>query len=122
MIAIEGGSVPNTTTQNAQKDTILSPRFYTTDFDAMDRLDVDRVRAEWDATIAELRSDQNRGHFRRDEPFGFELAQLPEDLQKEFVDFLVSSLTAEFSASNFARASVRSALTRSTSLRASPRN
>jgi magnesium-protoporphyrin IX monomethyl ester (oxidative) cyclase len=97
MIAIEGGSAPNTTTQNAQKDTILSPRFYTTDFDAMDRLDVDRVRAEWDATIAELRSDQNRGHFRRDEPFGFELAQLPEDLQKEFVDFLVSSLTAEFS-------------------------
>jgi len=97
MIAIEGGSAPNTTTQNAQKDTILSPRFYTTDFDAMDRLDVDRVRAEWDATIAELRSDQNRAHFRRDEPFGFELAQLPEDLQKEFVDFLVSSLTAEFS-------------------------
>ena len=97
MIAIEGGSGPNATTQSAQTDTILSPRFYTTDFDAMDRLDVDRVRAEWDATLAELRSDQNRGHFRRDEPFGFELAQLPEDLQKEFVDFLVSSLTAEFS-------------------------
>jgi magnesium-protoporphyrin IX monomethyl ester (oxidative) cyclase len=97
MIAMEGGGGPNATTQSAQTDTILSPRFYTTDFKAMDRLNVDRVRSEWDATIAELRADYNKAHFRRSEPFDFKLADLPEDLRSEFVDFLVSSLTAEFS-------------------------
>jgi magnesium-protoporphyrin IX monomethyl ester (oxidative) cyclase len=97
MIPIEGGSGPNATTQSAREDTILSPRFYTTDFAAMDRLDVDAVRSEWDAMIAELRADHNKLHFRRTEPFDFHLADLPEDLRKEFVDFLVSSLTAEFS-------------------------
>jgi magnesium-protoporphyrin IX monomethyl ester (oxidative) cyclase len=96
MIPIEGGGL-NETTQSAREDTILSPRFYTTDFAAMDRLDVDAVRSEWDATIAELRADHNKSHFRRTGPFDFDLADLPEDLRKEFVDFLVSSLTAEFS-------------------------
>ena len=57
------------TTRMAQTDTILSPRFYTTDFVAMDRIDVTPVRAEWDALIAEMASDPNRNHFRRSEAF-----------------------------------------------------
>jgi magnesium-protoporphyrin IX monomethyl ester (oxidative) cyclase len=98
MIPMEGGGgAPNATTRDAQKDTILSPRFYTTDFKAMDRLDVELVRSEWDAMMAELRRDHNKSHFRRTEPFDFKLDDLPEDLRKEFIDFLVSSLTAEFS-------------------------
>jgi magnesium-protoporphyrin IX monomethyl ester (oxidative) cyclase len=97
VITIEGGAHVNTTTRSAQRDAILSPRFYTTDFAAMDRLNVDAVRNEWNGLIAELRSDFNRGHFRRTEAFDLELATLPEELREEFVDFLVSSLTAEFS-------------------------
>ena len=97
MIAMEGGGGPNATTKSATKDTMLSPRFYTTDFEAMDRLNVDKVRGEWDAMIRELRADYNKEHFRRTDPFDFDLGSLPEDLRAEFVDFLVSSLTAEFS-------------------------
>jgi magnesium-protoporphyrin IX monomethyl ester (oxidative) cyclase len=97
MITIEGGADVNATTRSAQRDAILSPRFYTTDFAAMDRLNVDAVRNEWNGLIEELRSDLNRGHFRRTEAFNVKLAALPEELREEFVDFLVSSLTAEFS-------------------------
>ena len=85
------------TTRRAQEDTVLSPHFYTTDFEAMDRLDVSPVRADWDDLIAELRSDHNRGHFIRDDSFTEEFKELPEALRKEFIDFLVSSVTAEFS-------------------------
>jgi magnesium-protoporphyrin IX monomethyl ester (oxidative) cyclase len=92
------GPAPNETTRIAAEDAMLAPRFYTTDFKEMDRLDVSPVRAEWDALIAEMRSDPNKGHFRRTEAWdAFDLNDLPEGLRKEFVDFLVSSLTAEFS-------------------------
>jgi len=81
----------------ALRDTVLSPRFYTTDFAALDKVDVGPVRGEWDSLLAEMGSDPNRDHFKRSEPFTNRLENLPEELRKEFVDFLVSSLTSEFS-------------------------
>lgn len=85
------------TTQRAREDTVLSPHFYTTDFKAMDRLDVSLVRREWDQLIAELQRDENKGHFLRDPAFTAQLKDLSPELRKEFIDFLVSSVTAEFS-------------------------
>ena len=87
----------NETTRQAQEDTILSPRFYTTDFAAMERIDVSSVRAEWDGLIAELRADTNKGHFIRNEKFDVDLSTMPPALRAEFLEFLVSSVTAEFS-------------------------
>jgi magnesium-protoporphyrin IX monomethyl ester (oxidative) cyclase len=97
MIAIEGGTRTSSSTDMAREDTILSPRFYTTDFDAMDRLNVDLVRAEWNEVISDLRADFNRRHFVKTAEFERDLNDLPVELRKEFKDFLVSSLTAEFS-------------------------
>jgi magnesium-protoporphyrin IX monomethyl ester (oxidative) cyclase len=92
------GLKANDTTRQAAEDAVLSPRFYTTDFAEMDRIDVSSVRKEWDALLAEMKSDPNKTHFRRSEEWDkVELEDLPEGLRKEFVDFLVSSLTAEFS-------------------------
>ena len=86
------------TARMALEDTVVIPRFYTTVFDDLDKIDVTPVRAEWDRLIAEMKSDPNRYHFKKDERWEkISLADLPEDLRKEFIDFLVSSLTAEFS-------------------------
>ena len=78
---------PNETTALAQQDTVLSPRFYTTDFVAMDRIDVSPVRAEWDGLIAELRADHNRGHFIRTDAFDVDLSAMDPALKREFWNF-----------------------------------
>ena len=81
----------------AKQETLLTPRFYTTDFAAMDRIDVTPIRAEWDAMMAEYEGDNNHDHFQRDEAFAAELKALPPELHQEFIDFLISSITSEFS-------------------------
>ncbi len=81
----------------AQDDTVLSPRFYTTDFAAMEKIDVSGVRAEWDGLIAELRADTNKNHFLRTDVFDQDFSGLEPALRAEFLEFLVSSVTAEFS-------------------------
>ena len=85
----------------AVQSSMLNPRFYTTDFDAMDRIDVSPVRHEWDQMMKEYEGDNNHDHFQRDAQFADEVAtlmpQLSPEMRQEFLDFLVSSLTSEFS-------------------------
>ncbi len=88
----------NETTQKASETTLLDPRFYTTDFDELDRIDVTPVREEWDKLIAEMRSDPNKTHFKKTEDWDpVDWENMDPELKKELTDFLVSSLTAEFS-------------------------
>jgi magnesium-protoporphyrin IX monomethyl ester (oxidative) cyclase len=97
MRALEAPSRAFDTNSLAMQETMLSPRFYTTDFDAIDQKDVSAVREEWDALIAEMAADPNRSHFKRTTEFDNILDTLSPELRTEFVDFLVSSLTSEFS-------------------------
>jgi len=83
--------------EHAKANTLLTPRFYTTDYDAMNRLDVSAIRTEWDTLIGEFERDANKNHFERSEDFAGEVRELPPALREEFIDFLISSVTAEFS-------------------------
>ena len=88
-------------THKAVKDKIFFPRFYTTDFDAMNKISIEPVRAAWDAMIAEYEADDNRDYFQRDASFAAEVRELDmkmsPELKQEFLDFLVTTLTSELS-------------------------
>ena len=87
--------------RKAVSSSMISPRFYTTDHDYMNKINIEPVRAEWDMMMKEYEGDNNQDHFQRDEKFNQEvqdlLPKLTPELRKEFLDFLVTSLTSEFS-------------------------
>lgn len=85
-------------TETAMSNTLLTPRFYTTDFDELDAVDVSNIRDEWDSLIAQMKADPNKGHFRKNEDWDHvDWDGMEPQLKKEFIDFLISSCTAEFS-------------------------
>jgi magnesium-protoporphyrin IX monomethyl ester (oxidative) cyclase len=79
------------------KDTILTPRFYTTDFEAMAAMDLSPNEAELEAICEEFRKDYNRHHFVRNEEFEGAADKLDPDTRRVFVEFLEQSCTSEFS-------------------------
>ena len=81
----------------AKANTLLTPRFYRTNNDAFDQIDLAPVREEFDVLMAEFARDTNRNHFERNDEFTAQIRELPPALRQEFLDFLVSSVTAEFS-------------------------
>ena len=48
----DGPMTSEKATEIAMQNTLLTPRFYTTDFAEMDAIDVTPVRADWDKLIA----------------------------------------------------------------------
>ena len=92
---------PEEVARRAKTESLISPRFYTTDFAAMDRLDVSAIRSEWDVMMKEYEGDNNQDHFQRDAKFTEEVhevfSQVSPELRQEFLDFLITSVTSEFS-------------------------
>ncbi|QNG26541.1 magnesium-protoporphyrin IX monomethyl ester (oxidative) cyclase [Synechococcus sp. HK01-R] len=79
------------------KDTILTPRFYTTDFEAMAAMDLRPNEAELEAICEEFRKDYNRHHFVRNGEFDGAADKLDPQTREVFVEFLEQSCTSEFS-------------------------
>ena len=79
------------------KETLLTPRFYTTDFKEMSELDVSSNEQEIKAIVEEFRVDYNRDHFIRDKEFLNTWDSFDEATRNIFIEFLERSCTAEFS-------------------------
>jgi magnesium-protoporphyrin IX monomethyl ester (oxidative) cyclase len=79
------------------EETILTPRFYTTDFDEMANMDISVNEDELRAILEEFRIDYNRHHFVRDEQFQKSWDNISGESRKLFIEFLERSCTAEFS-------------------------
>lgn len=83
------------TTRHALKEAALNPRFYTTDFAAIDAMKFDHLREEFEWIRQEFDNDYNRHHFVRNEEFLADFDDMP--VRDVFIEFLERSCTAEFS-------------------------
>lgn len=79
------------------KETILTPRFYTTDFDEMAKMDLSVNEDELLALLEEFRTDYNQKHFVRDDKFDQSWDHIDGETRQLFIEFLERSCTAEFS-------------------------
>jgi magnesium-protoporphyrin IX monomethyl ester (oxidative) cyclase len=79
------------------KETILTPRFYTTDFQEMAEMDISVNEDELKAILEEFRTDYNRHHFIRNDEFNQSWDNMDQETRRLFVEFLERSCTAEFS-------------------------
>lgn len=87
----------NTENKISSTETLLTPRFYTTDFEEMAKLNISLNQEEFEAVLEEFRADYNRQHFIRDEEFNQSWQDLDNNTRSLFVEFLERSCTAEFS-------------------------
>jgi len=88
--------------KEAGDETVLTPRFYTTDFDEMEELfslekNPTLDMEEFDAMLSEFKTDYNQTHFVRNETFKKAADSITGPARKIFIEFLERSCTAEFS-------------------------
>lgn len=89
-----GLSTPNQATAKALEEDILAPRFYTTNFEKLNKLILDSHKPEFEAMLAEFKQDNNKGHFFATPEFKGEFPKMPRE---EFEEFLRRSCLGEFS-------------------------
>ncbi|KAI9160133.1 hypothetical protein LWI28_005395 [Acer negundo] len=88
--------------KNTIKESLLTPRFYTTDFDEMETLFNTEInkqlnQSEFQALLQEFKTDYNQTHFVRNKEFKEAADKMEGPLRQIFVEFLERSCTAEFS-------------------------
>jgi magnesium-protoporphyrin IX monomethyl ester (oxidative) cyclase len=84
-------------TKESAEETLLTPRFYTTDFEEMSNLDISSNIEEIKAINEEFRVDYNQHHFIRDKEFLRSWEHFDKKTKSLFIEFLERSCTAEFS-------------------------
>lgn len=87
----------NTRFKAPVKETLLTPRFYTTDFEEIAHLDTANIKDDLEALMREFRADYNRHHFERDAHYTASAKDLSGPIHQMFVKFLERSCTSEFS-------------------------
>eukprot|EP00245_Coleochaete_scutata_P009369 TRINITY_DN3069_c0_g1_i1.p1 TRINITY_DN3069_c0_g1~~TRINITY_DN3069_c0_g1_i1.p1 ORF type:complete len:434 (+),score=105.80 TRINITY_DN3069_c0_g1_i1:218-1519(+) len=102
MMAAVSKDKPRSGSKDPAKETLLTPRFYTTDFEEMEQMfntDMNKNlnEAEFEALLQEFRTDYNQTHFVRNEEFKKAAENIQGPARKIFVEFLERSCTAEFS-------------------------
>ncbi|MBE7384792.1 MAG: magnesium-protoporphyrin IX monomethyl ester (oxidative) cyclase [Leptolyngbya sp. SIO1E4] len=83
--------------KSAVEENLLTPRFYTTDFERAASLDLSAGKADLEAMLAEMRADYNRHHFVRDDLFQQAWNTIQGEERQAFVDYLERSCVSEFS-------------------------
>ncbi|GJP32204.1 hypothetical protein CLOM_g16801 [Closterium sp. NIES-68] len=100
--AAAGKDKPREGSKEPAQETLLTPRFYTTDFDEMEALFNREInpyvnQVEFDACLEEFRADYNQTHFVRSPEFKEAADKIQGRAREIFVEFLERSCTAEFS-------------------------
>ncbi|ALF54856.1 magnesium-protoporphyrin IX monomethyl ester cyclase [Nostoc piscinale CENA21] len=90
-------TLPKPGIKTPNKETVLTPRFYTTDFEKAANLDLSGQDTELQAMLAEMRADYNRHHFVRDEAFEQSWEHIEGEARQAFIDYLERSCISEFS-------------------------
>lgn len=97
-----GGTLVNTevnpsTVKTAIRENMLTPRFYTTDFDKAAALDLSAAADGIQAMLEEMRADYNRHHFIRNDEFKQSWEHITGEERQAFIDYLERSCVSEFS-------------------------
>ena len=88
--------------KEAASENLLTPRFYTTDFDEMEQLFSKEINPNLDETelvaiLREFQDDFNQKHFVRNDSFKKAADGITGEQRRIFIEFLERSCTAEFS-------------------------
>ena len=88
--------------KEAASENLLTPRFYTTDFDEMEQLFSKEINPNLDeselvAILQEFQEDFNQKHFVRNDSFKTAADGITGEARRIFIEFLERSCTAEFS-------------------------
>lgn len=90
-------TLPKPEVKTPSKETVLTPRFYTTDFETAAKLDLSAQETELQAMLTEMRTDYNRHHFVRDEAFEQSWEHITGEARQAFIEYLERSCISEFS-------------------------